>query len=83
MLKGGSASKVMQNVFLVTFLLLGHFNMMPVIPGLLFSALKKKAHKQKRLHFKRKTNLDWGTFDMLSYKVEQQPMQKKALKNLF
>ena len=61
-------------------MLLGHFNMMPVILGLLLLLSKRKFYKAHRqsLRFKRQTNLDWETFDILSYKVEQQPMQTKA-----
>lgn len=45
----------------VTYLLLGHFNMMPVILGLVLLQEKKKkfykVHRQ-RPHLKRQTNLD-------------------------
>lgn len=61
----------------VTYLLLGHFNMMPVILGLVLLQEKKKelfykVHRQ-RPHLKRQTNLDRITFNRLPYEVAQQP----------
>ena len=66
--------------FLVTFLLLGHFNMMPVILGLLplfskrFSFFFLQSTQTKAV-FQEANDLDWETFDIL---VQQQPMQKNA-----
>lgn len=61
----------------VTYLLLGHFNMMPVILGPVLLRGKKrelfyKVHRQ-RPHLQRQTNLERITFNRLPCEVEQQP----------
>lgn len=82
LLKGGSPSKVMQNVLFGDIFAIWPFKHDACHPRASSSSpLKKKfLQSSQRVNFKRQTNLDWETFDLLSCDVEQQPAQTKAKK---
>lgn len=67
----------------VTYLLLGHFNMMPVILGLVLLHEKKRVvlqSAQTKTAFKKANKLRSNNFNRLPYEVAQQPVYPATAK---